>query len=132
MFIKASSVTCLLTVSSLMLCGVSDSALASGVVCTNKTSASSTMVEMQALTKLSMADAQKTALDAIGAKKVKKIESSELEVEDSCLVYSFDIKLTGSTGVTEVMVDALTGKVISQKKESALQEAAESAADKNK
>lgn len=41
------------------------------------------------------------------------IQELELEREDGKLVYSFDIKVAGKAGITEVLVDALTGKVVS-------------------
>jgi hypothetical protein len=36
----------------------------------------------------------------------------ELEVEDGCLVYSYDVKVPGKMGTEEVYVDAGTGKVL--------------------
>ena len=60
------------------------------------------------------------------------MSKGELEVEDGCLVYSFDIKVAGKSGAEEVMVDAGNGKVLSRKHESAMKEAAENAADKVK
>ena len=74
-------------------------------------------------------EAQKAALAKIKASSTK-IESSELEVERGCLVYSFDIAVSGKPGIEEIMVDAGTGKVLSHKHESAKQEAAEQAKDR--
>lgn len=54
-----------------------------------------------------------------------KIQSAELEREHGRLVWSFDLAQDGETGVTEIQVDAVTGKIVSHKRESASQEAAE-------
>jgi uncharacterized membrane protein YkoI len=59
-----------------------------------------------------------------------KIESVELEVENKKLLYSFDIKVPGKTGIEEVQVSALTGKVLSVVHETPKEEKAEAAADK--
>ena len=80
------------------------------------------------LAKISMADAQAKALARLKVASAE-VASAELEIEQGCLVYSFDIKLAGKSGVEEVMIDAGTGKVVSQKHESSLQEAAEKAKD---
>jgi uncharacterized membrane protein YkoI len=71
--------------------------------------------------KISMATAR-----AIALKKVPggKIESAELEREHGKLIYSFDIK-TSKPGVTEVNIDAITGKIISIDQETPAQEAKE-------
>jgi uncharacterized membrane protein YkoI len=40
------------------------------------------------------------------------ITSQELEREKGRLIYSFDFKVSGQTGIDEVNVDAMTGKVL--------------------
>jgi hypothetical protein len=72
--------------------------------------------------KITKEEARATAL-----KKVPNgtIKSEELETEKGKLIYSFDITEPNNTGVTEVNVDANTGKVIDVKHETAKQEAAE-------
>ena len=45
------------------------------------------------------------------------------------LIYSFDIKVAGKSGIEEVAVDAMTGKVLVVEHESPKQEAKEKAAD---
>lgn len=40
-----------------------------------------------------------------------KIENLELEREHGTLIYSFEIKVAGKAGITEVNVDAMTGHV---------------------
>ena len=75
---------------------------------------------------------EETALKAVKSSKEPGISEGELEVEQSCLIYSFDIQIPGKSGVQEVMVDAGTGKVLSQTHESALHESAEHAADQRR
>jgi iron-sulfur cluster repair protein YtfE (RIC family) len=53
------------------------------------------------------------------------VEEGELEVEHGCLVYSFDIRVSGKEGAEEVLIDAGTGKVLSHTHESAEEETAE-------
>ena len=50
---------------------------------------------------------------AIARKKVPNgvIESLELEREHGKLIYSFELKVKGKPGITEVNVDASTGRV---------------------
>ena len=58
-----------------------------------------------------------------------KIESVELEREKGKLIYSYDIKLAGKSGVEEVNVDANTGKVVAAMHESPKMEKKEAAAE---
>lgn len=53
------------------------------------------------------------------------VRTAELEREHGRLIWSFDLSHPGRSGVTEIQVDAKTGKVVSRKKESASQESAE-------
>lgn len=50
----------------------------------------------------------------------------ELEVEDGRLVYSFDLRVSGKTGVEEVLVDAKSGQIVSVEHETPKAEAKES------
>src|SRR5262249_38764640 len=63
--------------------------------------------------KISMKRARAVALKQVTG---GKIESAELENEDGKLIYSFDIR--NRSGITEVNVDAMTGKIIAVQKES--------------
>ena len=54
-----------------------------------------------------------------------KIRSGELENEKGKLIYSFDIKVAGKSGVEEVDVDANTGAVVAHEHETAKAERAE-------
>lgn len=68
--------------------------------------------------------ARKLATDRVANSTISK---EELEVEDGKLVYSFDLKVAGKAGFEEVLIDAKTGRVISQEHESEKKEAAEGA-----
>jgi hypothetical protein len=84
--------------------------------------------ELPAMAKVTQADAQSTALKAVNVAEAT-VESSELESEGGCLIYTFDIKVPGKSSVVEVAVDAGTGKVLSKKFEGKRAQAAEAAAD---
>jgi uncharacterized membrane protein YkoI len=68
----------------------------------------------------------------IAQSKVPKgaIQSAELEREHGQLQYSYDIKVPGKSGITEVNVDALTGKVLSVHQEGSAAEAKEAAQER--
>lgn len=76
--------------------------------------------------KITMKQARATALKAAPG----KIKSEELENEKGKLIYSFDIATR--SGITEVNVDAITGKVIETKHETPAEEAKEKAKEKAK
>ena len=80
-----------------------------------------TQAQLQKEAKISMSRAREIALGKVPG---GKIESAELEREHGKLIYSFDIK-TDKPGVTEVNVDAKSGKVLSTKQETPAKEAAE-------
>jgi uncharacterized membrane protein YkoI len=68
----------------------------------------------------------------IAMKRVNgKIKSSELEKEKGQMVYSFDIRNVKG-GITEILINAYTGKVIEVKNETAADEAKEKAEDAKK
>jgi hypothetical protein len=58
-----------------------------------------------------------------------KIDAVELERENGRLMYSYDFKVPGKSGIDEVNVDALTGKVLAVAHESPATEKKEAAAD---
>ncbi len=70
--------------------------------------------------KISMDKAREIAL----MKAPGKVESSELEREHGKLIYSFDIR-SSKSGITEVNVDAIDGKVIAIEHETPKKEADE-------
>ena len=77
--------------------------------------------------KITMAQARATALK----KAPGKVTSEELENEKGKLIYSFDIA-TSKSGVTEVNVDAMNGKIVAVQHENAAKEAAEAKQEKAK
>jgi hypothetical protein len=91
-----------------------------------------TKEELAAMAKVSMAGARKAALASLKSASKAIVKTAELEVENGCLVFSFDIAIKGKPGVQEIQVDAGTGKVISSKYESPAAEKAEKAKDKPK
>ena len=76
---------------------------------------------------VSEADAAKAAQARV---KKGRIEAVELENEHGKLIYSYELKVAGKSGVEEVNVDARTGKVVNTEHESAKAEAKEAAAEK--
>ena len=78
------------------------------------------------ITESAAADAAKAAVP--GA----TIDRVELEKENGTLIYSYDLKTAGKTGIDEVHVDAMTGAVISNAHETPAEEKAEKKADKKK
>jgi uncharacterized membrane protein YkoI len=76
--------------------------------------------------KVSKADAEKTALATGPAGTVK---AAELEEEHGKLIWSFDISRPSTKNVTEVQVDAKTGKVVSKVIETPEDQAKEAKAD---
>jgi len=57
------------------------------------------------------------------------IQGVELEKEKGRLIYSYDIKTAGKSGIDEVNVDAMTGKIIAFAHESPADEKKEAAED---
>jgi len=79
--------------------------------------------------KISEADARKTALAAVPGGKV---QSHELEREKGRLIYSYDIKVAGKSGIEEVNIDAKTGEIVAHEHEDAKAEAKEKKAEAKK
>jgi uncharacterized membrane protein YkoI len=97
-------------------------ALAGALFLTAAVGAEPSQAELEAQANISQGQATRAALARVPGSKVK---SAELEREHGKLVWSFDLSRRGSNGVTEIQVDAITGKIISQKHESAAHEASE-------
>src|ERR1700716_3075640 len=68
-----------------------------------------TDAQLQAQAKITKTQAEKTALAKVPNGKIK---SGELEKEHGKLVWSFDISTPHSKNITEVQVDAKTGKIV--------------------
>ena len=83
-----------------------------------------TQAQLQKEAKIPLSTAQATALKEVPGGRVA---SHELEREKGKLIYSFDIKVAGKSGIEEVNVDALTGAVVDKSHESAADEKKEAA-----
>jgi uncharacterized membrane protein YkoI len=74
--------------------------------------------------KVSLEAARATALAKV---KNGTVRSEELEKEHGKLIYSFDIAVPGKSGIEEVNVSAVTGKVLNKHHESEASERREAA-----
>ena len=80
---------------------------------------------LQAEAKISEATARATALKQVpSGSTVKKYE---LEREHGTLIYSYDIKVPGKTGIEEIAVNALDGSVVAHEHETPRMERKEAA-----
>jgi uncharacterized membrane protein YkoI len=104
---------------------------AADLPCSIKAKSSMPHAEMTSAAKLSDDAARKLALERVKAKGAA-IKSGGLEVEDGCLLYTYDVKVPGRKGYEEVYIDAGTGAVLKVGHESDAKEKAEHAADKLK
>jgi len=77
--------------------------------------------------KVTKSQAEKIALTKIQGGIVK---SAELEKEHGLLIWSFDIAKPGTKNITEIQVDAKTGRIASVQIETPKDQAKEAAADK--
>ena len=85
-----------------------------------------TQAELQKEAKMTMADARAMALkEAPGA----TIQAGEIEREGGKLIYSFDMKVAGKSGIDEVNIDAMTGTLVGKQHETPKDERAEAKAD---
>lgn len=82
--------------------------------------------KLEAKAKISKADATKIALAKVPNGTVKE---AELEKEHGKLIWSFDITTPDSADITEVQVNAKTGKVESVEKETPAEQAKEKQAE---
>jgi hypothetical protein len=78
-------------------------------------------------TKVTKSRAEKTALTKVPDGIIR---SAELEREHGLLIWSFDITKPGTKNITEVQVDAKTGKIASVKIETPKDQATEAHAEK--
>jgi hypothetical protein len=101
-------------------------AFAGLVAMTPAFAAESTQAQLRAEAKVTETKATATALARVPQGNVKSVE---LEREKGMLVWSFDIAQARAKGVTEIQVDAITGKIVSLKKETAAQETKEATAE---
>ena len=100
--------------------------LAFATIVPNASAAGASQAALLAEAKVTEAQATAIALAKVPNGIVK---SAELEEEHGRLVWSFDIAKPSTRGVTEIQVNAKTGKIASVKKETPRQEAKEAKAD---
>ena len=94
--------------------------------CKTKEASESTLM---AEARVSRVDAERIALEKVPGGTVKE---AEIEREKGKLVWSFDLTTPDIKDITEVLVDALTGEVISIAKESPAEQAKEKKKDREK
>ena len=109
----------------MLMLGAAASASAQAAKATTKKEATS-QAALRKEAKIAEADARKTALAAVPGGKV---QSHELEREKGKLIYSYDIKVAGKSGIEEVNIDAMTGEIVAHEHEDAKTEAKEKKAE---
>lgn len=77
--------------------------------------------------KISEKTARATALKEVPNGKVT---SYEIERENGKLIWSYDIKLAGKSGIEEITIDAMTGAVVTHEHETPKNEKKEAATEK--
>ena len=82
---------------------------------------------LKAQAKIPQEEATKIALAKVPDGKIK---AAELEKEHGKLIWSFDISMPKSANITEIQVDAKTGKIVSTQVETPKDQAKEAASDK--
>ena len=82
--------------------------------------------KLKAEAKVGEADARATALKLVPSGRIR---AGELERENGKLIYSFELKVPGKSGIEEVNVDAMTGAVVAHEHESPAAEKKEAAHD---
>jgi uncharacterized membrane protein YkoI len=85
-----------------------------------------TQADLEKEAKMTMADARALALRTVPN---ATIQAGEIEREGGKLIYSFDMKTPGRSGIDEVNIDAMTGKVLANQHETPAAERREAAAD---
>ena len=119
------SVTYATLFATMLTLGAAATASAQAAKATTKKEATS-QAALRKQAKIAEADARKTALAAVPGGKV---QSHELEREKGKLIYSYDIKVAGKSGIEEVNVDAMTGEIVAHEHEDAKTEAKEKKAE---
>jgi uncharacterized membrane protein YkoI len=85
-----------------------------------------TQAALQKEAKMTMSDARAMAQRTVPN---AKIQADEIEREGGKLIYSFDMKTAGKTGIDEVNINAMTGKLIANQHETPTAEKVEAKAD---
>jgi uncharacterized membrane protein YkoI len=100
--------------------------LLAGCTAATLTAAEQSQAALKAEAKVTEIQARQTAMAKVPGGTVK---SSELEKECGKVIWSFDIAMPKSRNITEVQVDAKTGKIISTQIETPADQAKEANAD---
>ena len=112
---------------------ITSSLLVLAVASTTLSAQSGTVKEEKAgMLKLAKVTASAATATALAKVPGGKVQSAEIEKEDGKLVYSFDIKVASKSGIEEVLVDAMSGAVVSVEHEGAADEAKEAREDRAK
>lgn len=69
--------------------------------------------DLAGMAKVTKESAEKRAVASVTPLRVTSVISSDVEVDEGCLVWPFDLRLQDKKGVQEVLVDAGDGKVLS-------------------
>ncbi|HEV7587810.1 MAG TPA: PepSY domain-containing protein [Longimicrobium sp.] len=85
-----------------------------------------TQAQLQRQARVTEAQARATALATVPRGQVK---SGELEREHGQLIYSFDISVPGRSGIEEVQVNAVNGRIVSHVHETPAAERGEARAE---
>jgi hypothetical protein len=86
--------------------------------CTIQVNKGTPPAELAYLAEVTRAEAEKAARDRLKVDSHALIVSGELEAEQGCLIWSFDLRMPGERGIAEVHVDAGDGHVLSVRRES--------------
>jgi len=97
--------------------------------CSMKASKTAKKADLEKMATVKPDEAKKIAL---GTAPGSSIVKGGIETEDGCLVYSYHVKSAGTSGQTEVFVDAGNGMVLKKEQEGAMRAAAEKPVDKTK
>ena len=100
-----------------------------GFAATGTFAAQPSEVELMKQAKITKGKAEQIALAKVSHGIVKSVE---IEKEKGRIVWSFDIARPGTRDITEILVDAKTGKIISTQTEAPRDQAKEAAADKKR
>lgn len=85
-----------------------------------------TQAALQKEAHMTMAEARAMALKTVPNATV---QAGEIEREGGKLIYSFDMKVPGKSGIDEVNIDAMKGTLVSHQHETPKDERAEARAD---
>ncbi len=105
---------------------ISTAAIVLALICAGSLKAASSEKQLEKEAKITRNQAEHLALAKVSHGKVS---TAELEREHGILIWSFDITQPGTRNISEVQVNAKTGKVVSVKTETPKDQAAEAAAD---